>query len=522
MQSLNQRESGGIARKSAAVSALVLAGKALGFLKQSVVAWAFGSNAMTDVFFAADGFTSMFSQIMSQSVTPTVLTGYIKTQEERGEDEAKGVIRSAYVIFGSISLLLVMVTVIFAPTICDVIGASYTLLQKQELRFYLVSLCPVIIIATLSGVSSGYLDAHNRFIPGRMLSLFFSVSIIVFIFIFRGRLGMRSYLYGFLAGYALHLVMMLVMTLRKVSAFGPMCGDITILRSMAVRFVPLVVGSSVVDVGQLIDKIIASSLSEGSVSALYYGQVISSDVVSAVVISSIGAVLLTSLTRRVASGDKPGEIVARLQEILCAVTALSLFFCSLYLVEACDLVELFFERGSFTHENTLMVTSVALAYAAGFSFIAAREVLVKAHFAYGDTLSPMLNGIIGIVTNIVFSVLLSKRWGVVGLPIATSISMAVIAGTSLYTLKTHVGSIVVDRACLADFAKSLVALAASVVIGRFAIPLFGNVPHVVRLLLVGCLTALIYAVLVVVLGERAALHVVARLRWRCSERQSAG
>ena len=34
-------------------------GKVPGFVKQSVIAWAFGASVVTDLYFAADGFMSM-------------------------------------------------------------------------------------------------------------------------------------------------------------------------------------------------------------------------------------------------------------------------------------------------------------------------------------------------------------------------------------------------------------------------------------------------------------------------------
>ena len=63
-----------VVKSSLAISAIVLIGKALGFVKQAVIAWAFGASATTDIYFAADGYTSMFGQIMGQSVGPAVLT----------------------------------------------------------------------------------------------------------------------------------------------------------------------------------------------------------------------------------------------------------------------------------------------------------------------------------------------------------------------------------------------------------------------------------------------------------------
>ena len=88
-----------IVKKSVSISLLVVIGKVLGFIKQAVIAWAFGSNALTDVYFAADGYTSMFGQIMTQTVGPTVLTQYIHVNERNDHEGAKRLVRESYIFF---------------------------------------------------------------------------------------------------------------------------------------------------------------------------------------------------------------------------------------------------------------------------------------------------------------------------------------------------------------------------------------------------------------------------------------
>lgn len=500
-----------IVKDSASISAIILLGKVLGFVKQAVIAWAFGSNALTDIYFAADGYTSMFGQVMSQSVGPTVLTQYVKLSEEGKQEEAKRLVRNSYLFFSVLSVSLIIISIIFSRQICNLIGISYSPEQKEELRFFLITLCPVILFTAMIGVSSGYLSSHNRFLPGRLTSLFFSVCIIVSIILFKDALGLRALLYGFLLGYILHMLLMLGLVVPKVGiGFGNPFKSAD-FRSMIKRFVPLVVGVSVVDFGHLVDKVVASSLESGSVSALHYGQVISSDIVNAVFITSVGVVLLTSITRSVASNTETSKLISQIKTIMCTMTFISGCLSVLYFVEGQDLIKMFFERGSFDSRNTVMVASVASFYAIGFVFMANREVLIKTHYAFHDTVSPMINSIVGVIVNLIGSIALSKFMGIAGVALATSLSLLTVFLMSLFTLKKHIHNFIIDKECGIDFMKTASAMVVTCVIGKVCSSALGNIHFLIRMIFVGILMVIVYAVMGTVLYETTMVSLTEKI-----------
>lgn len=498
---MDRKGENGVVKNSIAISLVVLAGKVLGFIKQSVIAWAFGANATTDIYFAADGYTSMFGQILGQSVAPTVVTQYVKLDEEGKKEEAKKLVRQCLIFFGVVGILLVLVNTFFSSKVCDLIGISYTAEQKEELQFFVIALCPVMLFSAISGVAQGYLDANKRFLPGKLCSLFFSVSIIISVCFFKNSLGIRSILYGFLFGYLLHTVYVLFATIVKT---GVVCGNPfknSAFRQMLKKFVPLLVGNSIVDIGHLIDKIVASSLISGSISALYYGQVVSSDLVNAVIISSIGTVLLTNLTRTVSNNTTNDQIKEKLQYIICAMTLLTGLITSLYYVEGNDLIRVLFERGNFDSNSTMIVSSVVFFYSFGFIFMASRDVLIKAHYAFQDTLSPMLNSIIGVLINLVGSIMLSKIMGVTGVACATSISMMIVSLLSFFTIKKHLGRFPVDKNGVLDIIKIVSSVFFSAIVGSFINGLFSDSNIYLRIVLVTVLMASVYFIICLLLHE---------------------
>ena len=505
---VNNKSRDNAVKHTVSISVIVLLGKALGFIKQAVIAWAFGANATTDIYFAADGYTSMFGKIMGSSAAPTVLTKYVKLDEEGKKDKAKQIVRESFFFFGIIGLLLTAINILFSTNICNIIGISYSADQKQELHLFLIVLCPVMIFTSLAGVSQGYLDAHRRFLPAKLCSLFFSVSIIIGVVAFRQILGLRSLLYGFIFGYAAHTVYMLSLVATKTGIFFGNPFKDSEFRQMMTRFLPLVVGNSIVDLSHLIDKIVASSLAPGSVSALYYGQVISSDLVNAVIVSSIGTVMLTTLTKSVASHINKREIRDQLQFSICAMALLTGLITSLFFVEGVDLTKLLFERGSFNSSSTAIVSTIANFYAFGFIFIASREVLIKAHYAFQDTLTPMINSVVGVVINLIGSITLSKMIGVAGVAIATSISMAIVSVLSMFTLKKHLGAFPINKSGAVDILKIIISIIITVLIGKLLFLSTANWNALVRMVIVSGLITFVYIVTSIFLRENIMYNII--------------
>lgn len=482
----------GIVKHSIWISFFVCVGKVLGFVKQAVIAWAFGAGGVTDTYYAADGYTSMIGQIMSQSVGPTVLTQYIAVSKEEGEEKSRELLYRCFCFFSVLGLFLALISIGASGLIAKLVGISYTAEQRVELQKIIIALCPVMFITPISGVCSAYLDSNKRFIPSKLCSVFFSVSITITLLLFRDKLGIWALTIGFIAGYLLHMFYMLAAVRRsiKIRLKNPF-GD-KYFKVLLNKFGPMVVGNSVVDLGHLIDRVVASALAIGSVSILFYGQVVSGDLVNAVVITTVGTVLLTSFSSKVANKVDLQQLRTDLQGILCTMACITCFITALYFIEGKELIRIFFERGSFDSDSTDKVFQVACAYSVGFMFMAFREVLIKAHFAFLDTFSPMINSIIGVTVNILGSIILSRFLGVWGIALATSLSMFIVAGLSAVTLKKHIGKFIIDISFVVELLKYIVSALITVLIGSKVICCVSELAIVLRMGIVTLVMLLLY------------------------------
>jgi putative peptidoglycan lipid II flippase len=90
-----------------------------------------------------------------------------------------------------------------------------------------------------------------------------------------------------------------------------------------------------------------------------------------------------------------------------------------------DIVKIVYERGEFKEYAVNLTTLALFGYGFGVFFTGIRDILNSTLFSMGKTKTTTINGIIGVVINIAFCIILSKYIGIIGIAIASAIAMMV-------------------------------------------------------------------------------------------------
>ena len=185
---------------------------------------------------------------------------------------------------------------------------------------------------------------------------------------------------------------------------------------------PLLLGYSLVYINQMVDKMLVSGLEAGAVTALNYAAVLSNLVCT--FITTFASMLFAYVTTRIAVGDADGA--AQLTErtaLLLSVVFLPITILTVLLSE--EIVTIVYARGAFDAESVRICAQALRGYALMFVPLVFREVYSRFQYGHQDSKRPMVNSSIGIALNIVLSVALCPRYGVLGVAFATSMSVVV-------------------------------------------------------------------------------------------------
>jgi putative peptidoglycan lipid II flippase len=184
---------------------------------------------------------------------------------------------------------------------------------------------------------------------------------------------------------------------------------------------PATIGSAGLQIALFADTIIASFLTAGALSALYYADRLNQLPIGVIGIAA-GTVVLPEMSRRIAVGDEAGALQAQHHAI--ELTLLLSIPCIVAFLLIPELImRALFMRGAFTAADATAAGQTLAAYALGLlPFVLVRSV-VATFLARGDTATPVRAALTGVAVNVAFKALFfyATALAQVGLAFATTI-----------------------------------------------------------------------------------------------------
>ena len=186
------------------------------------------------------------------------------------------------------------------------------------------------------------------------------------------------------------------------------------------RILPVVFGASLYQVNLLIGTILATYVSDGAVSYLYYADRVT-QLPLGVVGVAVGTALLPLLARQLKAGEDAAAQNSQNRGLEFALL-LTLPAAAACLIIPEEIIRVLFERGEFSAQATQATAAALFAYATGLPAYVMIRVLAPGFYAREDTTTPVRIAIAAMAVNIVLMLVLMKPMGHVGIALAASAS----------------------------------------------------------------------------------------------------
>ena len=274
------------------------------------------------------------------------------------------------------------------------------------------------------------------------------------------------------------------------------------IKKMSWLIGPVLIGVAVNQINTMVDRTLASTLVEGSISALNYANKLNGFVM-ALFITSVGAVIYPMLSK-LSSEDNKEKFISSVVQSINSVILLVIPISIGAIVLATPIVKLLFQRGEFDARATSMTAIALIMYSIGMVAFGLRDIIGKVFYALKDTKTPMINGAIAMIMNIVLNIILVKYLQLAGLALATSISAIVCIFLLFGSLKKKIGYFGQDK-IIKTTIKSIVAAVVMGIVTYFVYNIVSNLlglgfaKEAVSLAISVGVGAITYGILVVVL-----------------------
>jgi putative peptidoglycan lipid II flippase len=406
------------------VGGYTLLSRLTGFLRDIMLAAIIGAGPVADAFFVAFRLPNHFRAIFAEGAfNSAFIPAYARVRTEHGVGAAEQFGDRIFTLLFASQIVLLALALAFTPQAIELLAPGFS---REPQQFALaVSLTritfPYLLLITLVTLWSGILNALHRFAAAASAPILLNLTMMATLAL--------AYLFPS-AGYAAAWGVLISGVLQALLVGGDtlFMGVMTSFRALrwdkdVRRFfkalLPATLGSAGTQLALFADTIIASFLSAGAISALYYADRIDQLPIGVIGIA-VGTVLVPEMTHRLATGDEVGAQATQNRAIEFALL-LALPCVVAFLVVPGLIMRALFVRGAFTSADAHAAALTLMAYTIGLiPFILIRSV-VAPFLARGDTATPVKAALIGTAVNIVCKVALMFPLAQVGLALATSI-----------------------------------------------------------------------------------------------------
>ena len=335
--------------KSAGIVSLSIFGsRILGLLRDIVIASTFGAGALTDVFFVAFRIPNLLRRIFAEGSFNTAFVPAFtkKLKESKGEAEIL-----AGQVFGALLVLLTLTVVlgeILAPLIVKVVAPGFSGEKFAYGVKLLREMFPYIMLVSLTAFLGGILNSFNRFFAPAFSTALFNLSLILSALFLSGELSVESLSIGVLIGGVLQ-VLLQVPFLKSIGFnLRPIFRLSEEAKKVLINTVPGIFGFAVRQLSMLIDTVIASFLSSGAISYLYYANRFVQLPLGMFAIG-LSQVLLPRLSRKLGEKDYHSELEAGI--LLCSAVVIPSAVGLILFGK--PIVDLVFNHGAFTERDLI-------------------------------------------------------------------------------------------------------------------------------------------------------------------------
>lgn len=406
----------------------------LGLVRDIVLANSFGAKMAADAFYAAYRIPNLLRELFAEgSMSAGFIPVFTEYLTKRSRAEAKDLARAIFTILLLILSAITLLGILLAPVIVRIIAPGFiTDPEKYGLTISLTRIMfPYLLFIGVAALAMGILNSLRSFLAPALSPVMFNVAIILSVFILSP--GLEYPIVGIAIGVTMGGILQFLIQIPSLKkkdmvlkpSINPSHPEVKRIGGL---WLPFSLSSSVNMFNNFIGSILASFLATGSFTYLFYGMRFIHFPLGIFGIA-VATAILPTLSTYASKGEKDA-----LRDTLSFGLRL-VFFITIpsmigLMVLRVPIVNLILQRGEFDYIATIGTAQAVLYYSAGLWAFAGVKIVLQAFYSLQDTKTPLKVALLGVSSNILFSLLLMVPFKHGGLALANSLA----AGLSLFLL----------------------------------------------------------------------------------------
>lgn len=410
-----------------------LSAKIIAFVKEALLANYLGTTEKSDAYYMVSSIQQVLYPMLSVGIWKVFLPVYKKNLAQGKSREANEISNKVITFSYLVSILLVLFLYLFAKEIVSVCAPGFDEKTKILCAELVRISAPMYMFIVVAAIYAAMLQCYNKFLGSQIREIITHIPTIVFLIFWYPKYGVRSLAYALIIGGVLRLVV----ELPFVDWGYKYKVDFRIKNEsflkMLKRLPAALISEGATQINLLVDKIMGSTFSAGTISGLNYANKLV-NVISGLLSSAIATAIYPQMAELVAlkKNQELEKIISHIIKLFCIVIIPISTACILF---SNKLIEAVYKRGNFDEQSVKLTAGIFACYSIGLLFIACSEIINNVFYAEEDLKTPMYISMINLLVNVTLNIVLSLHYGVNGLAMATSITAIVTFVLRLIWLK---------------------------------------------------------------------------------------
>jgi len=407
------------AKAAVIIMVLSLASKLLGFLRETFIADRFGASVETDAYLVAITIPTVLFASVAASLGTSFIPVFTEWLEKKDRDEAFNFVNNLVNLLIVFCLLFSLFGMALSPLLVKFLAPGF-----KDYAYYLTATLirmsfPIVFFIALTYIASSILQVFGNFTIPALIGIPYNFIIITFLVFLSGIFGIKGLTIATLIASASQLIIHLPY-LKKMGYSYSFTLDINhpAIRRIFILILPVIMGSAAYQINTIVDRILASTLEEGSISALNFANRLNGLTIG-IFTAAISTVMYPRLSKYAVERDWANFKDSLVKAINYMLTILIPSATGLIILRV-PIIKFLFERGAFDSRDTMMTAYALMFFSIGLVAVGINDVLNKAFFSLQDTRTPMIGGMIAVLINISANLILIRYLKLGGLALGTS------------------------------------------------------------------------------------------------------
>lgn len=412
-----------VSRKASMVGFYTFLSRIFGLGRDTLIAYLLGAKEAADAFYVAFRIPNLLRRLLAEGALTIsfipVFTEYLKKDKK----EAKRVADYTFTLLTLLLLVITIIGVVFAAFFVKMTAFGFTEdPEKYALTVQLTRITfPYIFLVSIGALAMGILNSLKHFSTPAASPILLNVGIILGALLLRNHVAQPSIALaiGVIVGGVMQILLQIPALaklgfLPRISWNPKHPGVVKIVKLM----IPSIYGSAVYQLNLFAITFMASFLTTGAVSYLWYADRVMEFPLGVFAIS-FATVILPQLSEHAADKNLT-KFKAAFLDGLRMIYFINLPATVGLIVLAELIISVLFQHGHFSQESALLTARTLQCFAIGLPFVSGTRITSSAFYALQDSKTPVRAANIAVFANIAMGAILLKPLGHEGLALGVA------------------------------------------------------------------------------------------------------